>query len=155
MMVKKGQAALDFLMTYGWALLIIALAAAAIVALGILDMGSFIGSRATGFSQIEPIGWSLDHTGVFNIKLKNNAGTDINVTSVTTSYNSVAGNCSALNPPVGISLPEGSESGVINACTFGAINPGASYSLRLNINYTDSETGFSYTDAGTVTGKVL
>ena len=150
-MAKKAQAALDFLMTYGWALLIIALAAAAIVALGILDVGSFIGSRATGFSQIEPIGWSLDQTGAFHIKLKNNAGTGINVTSVSAVYNSAAGNCSALD----VGMPEGSESGVINACTFGSMRPGSSYSMRVNINYTDSETGFSYTDAGTVTGKVL
>jgi hypothetical protein len=137
-------------MTYGWALLLIALVAAAIVSLGILDTGSFVGSRALGFSQVAPIGWSLDQSGSFRIMLKNNAGTDINVTSIRASYGS-----SELPYSSNVVIPNGMESGEIGVGTFFPGKPGESYTIRLNINYTDSETGFPYTDSGTLTGRVV
>ena len=36
---KKGQAAMEFLMTYGWAILVVLIAVAALYALGIFDSG--------------------------------------------------------------------------------------------------------------------
>jgi hypothetical protein len=151
--IMKGQAALDFLMTYGWALLLIALVAAALLALGILDSGSFMGSRAVGFSQVSPTGWSFDSSGAFKLKLKNNAGSNIIVTSITATYGQET---AVFAPPVDLAnLTYGAESGVLNVGTFGVDKPGASYTMRVNINYTDSEAGFPYNDAGTVTGKIV
>jgi hypothetical protein len=145
----RGQAALDFLMTYGWALLLIAIAAAAIVSLGILDVGSFMGSRAVGFSQVVPTGWQLQ-SGTLSLKLKNDAGTDINVTSITASYN--------VQPPATntsvITILDGDVSNTIPLSPFQlGVQSGASYSMTININYTDTESGFEYVDSGTITGR--
>lgn len=45
----KGQGALEYLMTYGWALLIIVVVGAALYALGILNPATYTQSRCTGF----------------------------------------------------------------------------------------------------------
>ena len=50
MVMKKGQAALDFLMTYGWAIALVVIVAAALFALGVFDVSNFVGTKAAGFS---------------------------------------------------------------------------------------------------------
>lgn len=148
-MAYKAQAALDFLMTYGWALILIAIAAAAIVGLGILDAGSFMGSRAVGFSQIEPLGWQLSPAGALSVLLKNNAGSDIQITKIT-----------AVRAQEEISLEPGQDIAYGGQHTFlvgsfpSAYSSGESYSITLKVDYTDTETGFSYKDSGTLTGRV-
>ena len=150
MVLMRAQASLDFLMTYGWALLLITLVAAAIVGLGILDTGSYIGSRAIGFSQITPVGWSLDNSGVLKMKLKNNAGSDINITQMVATQNSRnITNASVIN------VPYGKDSGVFSVGSLDNSNSGASYSVNVKIYYNDSETGFPYVDSGTLSGRVI
>lgn len=45
----KGQGAMEYLMTYGWALLVIVVVGAALFALGILNPGTYTQSRCSGF----------------------------------------------------------------------------------------------------------
>jgi len=52
MVFKKGQAALDFLMTYGWAIALVVIVAAALFALGVFDVSNFVGTKAAGFSGV-------------------------------------------------------------------------------------------------------
>ena len=42
-MRKKGQAAMEYLMTYGWAILIVIIVAAALYALGIFNPATYTG----------------------------------------------------------------------------------------------------------------
>lgn len=144
----KAQAALDFLMTYGWAILLVAIVAAAIVSLGILDTGSFIGSRTFGFSQVQPTAWRLEPSGALTIKLKNNAGTDINITSIMAQYENA--NVTYATP---VSVANGAESPIITVGSLPSQQSGGSFSIKLAINYTDTESGFPYTDTGTISGK--
>lgn len=44
-MRKKGQAAMEFLMTYGWAILVVLAAIGALAYLGVLSPEKFVGSR--------------------------------------------------------------------------------------------------------------
>ena len=138
-------------MTYGWAILLIAIVAAAIVSLGFVDTGSFIGSRSFGFSQVSPTGWRVDPSGALTLKLKNNAGSDINITSISATCDlGTVSNASA------IAIANGAESTIFSVGVFPLpASSGQSYSVKISINYTDSETGFPYADSGTVSGKSL
>jgi len=49
--MKKGQAALEYLMTYGWAVLIIGIVAAVLYATGILNPETW-GSNRTNFREM-------------------------------------------------------------------------------------------------------
>ncbi|MFH0973796.1 MAG: hypothetical protein V1817_03360, partial [Candidatus Micrarchaeota archaeon] len=50
--MKRGQSALEYLVTYGWAILAIVIVAALLWALGIFNPGGLVGTgnRASGFT---------------------------------------------------------------------------------------------------------
>ncbi|MCD6591193.1 MAG: hypothetical protein J7K72_04445, partial [Candidatus Aenigmarchaeota archaeon] len=74
--MKKGQSAMEYLMTYGWAILIVIIVAAALYALGVFNPATFTGRTATGFTQLgAPSDWDLTTDGensTFRLKLANN-----------------------------------------------------------------------------------
>ncbi len=149
-MIKRGQAGLDFLMTYGWALLLIVLVVGALFALGIFDISNFLGSRATGFTQIGVSAWRITPAGVLTMQFRNQAGTSINVTSINATLGT-----STVNYGTGFNISNGQTSSTITVGTFGTPpSSGAGYSVRINIAYTDLTTGFAYADSGTITGRV-
>ena len=148
--MKKGQASLDFLMTYGWALLLVVLIVGALFALGIFDAGTFLGSRQSGFAQISPTGWRLEPSGDFTLKLKNNSGTDIEITDINATLRT-----DSIAYTTAESVSSGRQTDTLAIGTFpNALAAGSSYSVRIEIEYTDIATDFVYKDTGTVTGKV-
>ncbi|MCL6089013.1 MAG: hypothetical protein M1530_02510 [Candidatus Marsarchaeota archaeon] len=147
--MKKAQAGLDFLMTYGWALLLIVLIVGALFAMGIFDVGSFLGSRSSGFAQIKPIAWRVDGAGALTLKLQNNAGTSVNVTNISATLNG-----ETISNATVVSLSNGRQSGTLPIGAFsGAPSSGSSYSVQVQITYLDRATSFVYNDAGTITGR--
>jgi hypothetical protein len=146
-MPVKAQAALDFLMTYGWALLVMGLIIAGLFALGIFDVGSFVGTRASGFVQVTPVGWRVTPAGALTVMFKNNAGTDIVVTQV----NATLGTTTLTNSTA-VTIMNGEQTGTLALGNFGTRS--GSYTISVKIAYNDSATGFSYTDAGTISGRV-
>ena len=143
-----GQSALDFLMTYGWALLVMALVIAGLFSLGLFDTGSFIGTRASGFVQVTPVGWRVTPAGALSVMFKNNAGTDITITQV----NATMGASPPISNSTAVPILNGEQSGTLALGSFGAWS--GSYTIRVTVSYNDSATGFSYTDAGTLSGRV-
>ncbi|MCK4531472.1 MAG: hypothetical protein KAT94_01270, partial [Candidatus Aenigmarchaeota archaeon] len=70
---KKAQSAMEYLMTYGWAILIVIIVAAALYALGVFNPATFTGRQATGFQVIgAPSDWDLASTGSLKLKMSNN-----------------------------------------------------------------------------------
>jgi hypothetical protein len=144
-----GQAALDFLMTYGWALVLIAICTAALYSMGVFDVNTFVGSRASGFSQITVTDWSLGADGALLLKLKNNAGTDVNVTLINATYQSQNALYNATAP-----IQNGQMSGTVAVGSFSSMPKGTGYTIRIGMEYTDLATGYSYVDSGTLMGRV-
>ncbi len=80
---RKGQAATEFLMTYGWAILAIVIVAAVL-----WNMGVFRGQCAKtapvqvfgSGEQIQVSDWALDTGNRLTMSLKNLAGNDISIT---------------------------------------------------------------------------
>ncbi len=150
---KKGQAALDFLMTYGWAIALIVIIAAVLFALGIFDVNAFVGNKAVGFSQIAVKGWGLSTAGTFTIKLSNQAGVPVSIDNVSI----VIGNTTATLNGLPVSLTTGADSAILStgAGAFGNQTSGNSYTAKVTIAYTDTNANFPYTTSGTLTGKVV
>jgi hypothetical protein len=148
--MKKAQAGLDFLMTYGWALLLVVLVVGALFALGIFDVGSFLGSKASGFSQLSLVGWRLAESGSFTVMFENHAGTGVNVTAINATLGT-----DTISYSTAFTMSTGSKSGTKTVGTFS--NPGTSgdsYTVDLVVTYVDTSTGFQYVDSGTLTGRV-
>jgi len=148
--MKKAQAGLDFLMTYGWALLLIVLIVGALFALGIFDVGSFLGSRSSGFAQVGITGWALAEDGTFTAMFENHAGSDISISSITATMGTQTVNYTTATP-----LSNGASTGTLTLGTFSSPGTaGTSYTVEIDMVYSDSATGFNYADSGTVTGTV-
>ncbi|MEM2963215.1 MAG: hypothetical protein QXW70_00760 [Candidatus Anstonellales archaeon] len=150
MRILRAQAGLDFLMTYGWALLLIVLVVGALFALGVFDMENFIGSKAIGFTQVGVSAWRIEEGGAMSIQLRNAVGSDIEVVKINATFR---GNSVVYATPMNISA--GRTSSTISVGTLpGAPAKGGGYSLKVEITYRDLVSGFVYVDSGTLTGRV-
>jgi len=80
----KGQTAIEYLMTYGWAILIILIVAGVLAYYGIFAPSGFLGPTARGFGQLQVLNpWSLSAAnGAITMNLENRVGGTINVTSI-------------------------------------------------------------------------
>ena len=86
-MLRKSQVALEFLTTYAWAFLVITIMIGALYYFGIVDVGNILPDKCTFGSEFGCIDYYIDGgdpgNDVFQIKLKNNVGEPIDVTTVT------------------------------------------------------------------------
>jgi uncharacterized protein (UPF0333 family) len=80
---SKGQTALEYLMTYGWMLIIIAIVGVVLYQYGVFTPPA-TPPGCTGFSQAKPIDWKMStaSNGNLTLTLINDAGTKIRITSV-------------------------------------------------------------------------
>jgi uncharacterized protein (UPF0333 family) len=150
---KKGQAALDFMMTYGWAIVLVVIIAVAMFAMGLFDPSNFIGSKAAGFAGATVTGWSMDSAGTFTIKVINNVGNPISLTGINVTIGSTSINIPVSNATIAVS----ENSGILTSTTgaFGAQAPNSGYTAKVNIKYTDMNANFPYVSSGTLTAKVV
>jgi hypothetical protein len=80
---SKGQTSLEYLMTYGWMLIIIAIVAVVLYQYGVFTPPA-TPPGCTGFSQAKPIDWKMStaDTGNLTLTMINDAGTKIRITRV-------------------------------------------------------------------------
>lgn len=88
-MQKKAQAAMEFLMTYGWAILVVLVVLGALTYFGVLSPQTLLPSRCeTGEMWLKCKDSKLDSTNnQFIITLENNWQYDVKVTSINVSSN--------------------------------------------------------------------
>ena len=150
----KAQSALEYLMTYGWAILIVIIVGAALYALGVFNPGTFTGQKSTGFSAVQMSDFKFKTDGTVLLMIGNRKGRTISISNITGTFssktlaNSTTSAClsSVLGP-----------NDVCNA-QLGEFTPnpalGSTYNMDIRINYTDTTTGVLHTDFGTISGSV-
>ena len=146
---KKAQSAMEYLMTYGWAILIVIIVAAALYALGVFNPATFTGRTATGFQVIgAPTDWDLNASGGVTLKIANNK-----MATALTIY-TIDATISGNNLTTTITIPAlgPGASDTIYLTGLQAQAAGSTYSLKLAILYNSG--GLNHTDTGTVTGTV-
>jgi hypothetical protein len=137
MQTKKAQAAMEFLMTYGWALLGVMAAVAALAYFGVLTPTKYLPESCILGTGIACIDFTV-HTTEINLFLTNSLGKDITIQSIT------VGSCNqSFNTP----LSSGSQYLFNIPCNAGVT--GESYRGDITISY----------DSGTLTkthlGKLI
>lgn len=157
----KAQSALEYLMTYGWAILIVIIVGAALYALGVFNPGTFTGHKSTGFSATQMEDFKFDDSGNMSLRIGNRYGRTINITGVHAEYTTTkSGDATGVcTPPACITCID-LNLGPNSECdeTFSIESPGepqgTAYNIKVSINFTDSKTGLAHTDYGTVLGSV-
>ena len=87
---KKSQAAMEFLMTYGWAILVVLVAIGALAYFGVLSPDRFLPSKCQLPAGISCSDFKIDAAAVLgageiSIVLRNGLGFDLNTVSVDVS----------------------------------------------------------------------
>jgi len=150
MMDKKGQSALEYLMTYGWALVVIVIVIAALFAFGIFNPPT--GGTCTGLNKLLYRDHSADATS-FEIAVENGAGGTI--TGMSVSFTDQAGNAAYTQDGEGAGNPATMGSADTNKFTATA-SPGlttGNYSVQATISYT-SPAGLAKNEVATCTGLI-
>lgn len=137
---------MEYLMTYGWALLIIVVVGAALFALGILNPSTYTQSRCTGFQYFTFQDQQLTQS-TFSIDLLNGPK-DIVVTSFKVDATSTA-----VNPAVTVAAGNRVVVSGNNAAA-GSKADGDSYSYGVSVTYNVTGGISNNVDQGTCTGKV-
>lgn len=124
----KAQSAMEYLMTYGWAILIIGVVLVALFALGIFNASSFVSSTCTPVAGFQCTSYSLTSSG-FSATI-----------SQSTSSDWLTANVFFLGP--GVTGPPSSFNGLSAGCESpisGGLTPGQATTITLG-NYIASST---------------
>ncbi len=150
---------MEYLMTYGWAILIVIIVAAALYALGIFNPATYTGRIPTGFTTLgAPTDWDLASDGSFSIIMKNNLASQIEVYMVNLTMGTNTAGWDTYDYNGGgtyLQIGPGSTYSALPATTgldLGTPTSGTSYSVDVSILYNSG--GFNHTETGTVTGTV-
>lgn len=82
-MNRKGQAAMEFLMTYGWAILVVLAAIAALAYFGVLSPSKLLPERTTFSAPLPSIDNAvINADGTVQVAFRNNVGVAIDLTGV-------------------------------------------------------------------------
>ncbi len=140
-MRKKGQAAMEFLMTYGWAIL------AAVIVIGVLwyligDPSNLIGNRLTVTPPFVQNALAIDTEGV-TMEVINGAGESIAVSNV--NVTSCGSNSTVLE------IADGSTQVLFVTCS---LTSGNNFNGDLTITYNTTGSSVNQKATGTVKGQV-
>ncbi len=149
---KHSQSALEYMMTYGWAILIIVIVAAGLYSLGIFSPTNSASTSITGFNGLGSVQAACSPGGL-EMQLGNNVGYSINITGINVSQGSVQ--TSLMFPSYKsdknnyIISPNGQKDFILlGACP----NSTSKFSVSISISYTEPGRTFSgpYQTTGTV-----
>ena len=144
--LKKSQVALEFLMTYGWAILVVLVAIGALAYFGVLSPDKFLPSKCT-----LPAGMAcIDHKAVatgaeegITIVVRNGMGFDATLVTVAISGCTVDATGTIPNGATAQFKPSG--------C---GLTAGSKYKGDVNISYTNADTSLTHKVQGEILTKV-
>ena len=169
-MSKKGQAAMEFLMTYGWAIVVVLAAIGALAYFGVLSPQKLLPDRTTFSAPIPNVDNAVVtlSTNSVQIAFKNNKGVDITlpmtatgtgncngaIANVTGTYTDAAGAQQNLDAATHIQNGGGFllTFECPNAVTAGT-QIGSKFKADISFPYVNAETGQQLSQTGSVEGK--
>lgn len=139
---------MEYLMTYGWAILVVVIVGVVLWQMGVFSGGGSSASTFTGFGPLKPVEWSCNaDTDVLTVTITNGAGGM--VTNLTITSDGTSGTCT----------PTEVSAGGTTVCTVSTVSPsqcatvapGSTYVASAEIGYI-SPTGQTRSSSGTVRG---
>jgi len=145
-MLKRAQAAMEFLMTYGWAILVVLAAIGALAYFGVLSPDRFMPEKCTLPSGMACTDFTWDGTAGFSLQIQNSAGFDMSglIVSVNGTGCNVADNSNQ-------ALNDGDA--YIYTFAGGCENLTGKFKGSINIDYTNIQTGMAHTKVGELISK--
>jgi len=148
-MKLRGQSAMEFLMTYGWAILVMVIVIGVLFYVGVFNPGTAAPSACTlgaGFSCYSYIVYPGN--GTLTLEVGQATGNAVTITGVACDARTTAGNWTSMSRTV--QTGKHYVIGGIPCYKSTGIRPGAGefYSGTIFLNYTDAETQITHTIKG-------
>jgi hypothetical protein len=157
----KSQSAMEYLTTYGWAIIIIAVVLTALFELGLFNPGSFVNTTCTfpaNFGCITAVLYSTNSTLIIN--LQQSLPSSINITAYGCNAQGTVSNMIKPDTPsnqielgIGQNLTFGMQ--CYNNYTLITTTPGQIFKGFVLVNYTTLSSGFIHTVIGTLVAKAV
>jgi len=144
----KGQAAVEYLMTYGWALLVLIVIMVVAWQMGLFNIRGREEQGASGFWGLTPEDFKLTSGGALTISFKNNVGGNVTVTGASAS---TAGYTGTVTTGLPLNIPVG-EHKSIGFSNLNPSNAGDSFDVLAFIDYTDGRTSSNHRSSGRIWG---
>ena len=139
--MRKGQTALEYLITYGWAILVILVVLAVLWYYGIFNPSGYAGEQVKEGTAFQVLAYQL-HKDRLDLALGNKLGVNLNVTDIVLTGDAVGTNSTDL----GVSVNAGSNATMSAPVTSGiatTANAGQTMSITATITYDDLKTGLT------------
>ncbi len=144
-MQKRGQAAMEFLMTYGWAILAAVIAIGVLAYFGVFNPGNYISNMVT---VNQPFGSSQELSITANsilFVLRNGGGSDADISSI------VVSGCGTNS--TNMTLADGSSQLITIPCS-PVLSSGDKFKGDITINYKTGDKVVDLVGKGTISGRV-
>jgi len=150
---SKGQAAMEFLMTYGWAILVVIIAISTLAYTGVIDPYKFLPHNCFLIPGLDCEDFNVDATtGQVQLFIRNGIGRDLDFTTLNIDVDlDGVGDCTPIDPPL-ITKYSLSEQINIPGCPMGST--GERFSGSIIGNYLLGEGNLEYTLSGSLVSKV-
>ena len=146
MIFKKGQVALEFLMTYGWAILVVLVAIGALAYFGVLSPDRFLPSRCTLPAGLACTDFVIDSVAnTITVSLRNGLGYDLSGVTI------AVGQC---GESAATTLNNGELKSIVSAACAPVLVAGAKFNTPIQVKYTNVDSNIPHTINGTMTGRV-
>ena len=148
---KRSQSALEYMMTYGWAILIIVIVAVILYSMGIFNPSSSISTTITGFSSTPVSSAIFTDNGGLSLSVQNSVGYPIEITNITAT--TTTGGKVTIEP--NITLLPGKSQVLVLSKLFTAANQGSHISTAVTITYKEisQQLPGPYISTGSITGS--
>ena len=151
-MNKKGQAAMEFLMTYGWAILVVLAAIGALAYFGVLSPDKFLADKYVVSGGFSAGSYKVSSAGTVFLEVQNNLGVDAAQVNITltprTTGVTTCGTAVALGP-----MGNSDTNSTTFTCT-GLTGAITKFRGDITLVYQKSGEPVTHSASGSITGKV-
>ena len=144
-MIRKAQAAMEFLMTYGWAILVVVAAIGALAYFGVLSPDRFLPEKCTLPSGIACLDYRYSGTAI-EMVIQNGGG--YAMTGIAVTVNGTG--CNAVNSAGSATLTNGQQNMYVVTCS----PTSGKFKGDVTFAYTNQATGMAHTKVGEVILKI-
>jgi len=156
MINRKAQAAMEFLMTYGWAILVVLAAIGALAYFGVLSPDKMLPEKTTFMAPLANIDNAVITASNRQIQVvvQNNLGVTALIANGTTGVSGTA-DCATVTGFTAVpnTVPNGEKITLTWTCA-GPFTAGSKFKSDLTFTYQNTFSGQSHPHTGSITAKV-
>jgi hypothetical protein len=153
---KKGQAAMEFLMTYGWAILVAIIAIGVLAYYGVFSPGKFVSAAATINAPFGISEYNIQDTANVNhvnLIMIQNSGDAMATADITVKGTGTASTLTCTAPQI-TNWNSGATQTIDATCSGGEVTASNSFGGDITVSYTKTAGGLTQLSTGSIRGTV-